>query len=57
MSSLRLVARVPPDKRLAVATAVLKAADREPFALRLDWWARWIFPTVFAALHLVLCTT
>jgi len=41
----------------AVMTAVLKARDREALALSVDRWARWLFPTVFAVLHLVLWTT
>jgi hypothetical protein len=41
----------------AVMTAVLKARDREALALRIDRWARWVFPIMFAALHLVLWTT
>ena len=38
----------------AVVTAVLHASDREAVALRLDRWARWLFPAAFAALHVVL---
>jgi len=41
----------------AVLTAVLKARDREAFALRVDRWARWLFPAAFGVLHLVLWTT
>jgi hypothetical protein len=41
----------------AVMTAVLKARDREALALRVDRWARWVFPITFAALHVVLWTT
>jgi hypothetical protein len=40
----------------AVMTAVLKAGDREALALRVDRWARWLFPAVFGILHLVLWT-
>jgi len=38
-------------------TAVLKAGDREALALRIDRWARWVFPATFAILHVVLWTT
>ena len=41
----------------AVMTAVLKAGDREALALRIDRWARWVFPATFAILHVVLWTT
>ena len=38
----------------AVVTAVLQASDREALALRIDRWARWLFPAAFAALHVAL---
>ena len=41
----------------AVTTAVLKAGGREALALRLDRWARWLFPAAFAALHAALWIT
>ena len=41
----------------AVTTAVLNAGKREALALRLDRWARWLFPLAFSALHLALWTT
>jgi len=41
----------------AVQTAVLKASGRETLALRLDRWARWIFPIAFGVLHLAFWTT
>jgi hypothetical protein len=40
----------------AVTTAVLKAQDRETLALRMDRWARWLFPIAFGALHVVMWT-
>jgi len=40
----------------AVATAVLQASEREALALRIDRWARWLFPAAFAALHVALWT-
>jgi hypothetical protein len=40
----------------AVMTAVLKAREQEALALRIDRWARWVFPITFAILHLVLWT-
>jgi len=40
----------------AVLTAVLQASDREALALRLDRWARWLFPAAFAALHVAMWT-
>lgn len=40
----------------AIMTAVLKARKREELALRIDRWARWVFPSTFAVLHLVLWT-
>ena len=40
----------------AVVTAVLQARDREALALRIDRWARWLFPAAFGALHLALWT-
>ncbi len=41
----------------AVLTGVLNARDRDALSLRIDRWARWIFPIVFATLNLVLWTT
>ena len=38
----------------AVLTAVLQASDREALALRIDRWARWLFPAAFAALHVAM---
>jgi hypothetical protein len=40
----------------AVTTAVLHTSDREALALRLDRWARWLFPAAFAAIHVALWT-
>jgi hypothetical protein len=40
----------------AIATAVLKASERENLALSMDRWARWIFPSLFAVLHIVIWT-
>jgi hypothetical protein len=40
----------------AVATAVLSASNREGLALRTDRWARWVFPGLFAVVHLVVWT-
>jgi len=41
----------------AIATAVLKASERERLALSMDRWARWLFPALFAAVHLAVWTT
>lgn len=41
----------------AVMTAVVAARGRERLALRVDRWARWIFPIAFAGLQLTLWTT
>jgi hypothetical protein len=38
----------------AVATAVLKATDREKLSLTIDRWARVIFPAAFALIHAAL---
>jgi len=38
----------------AVLTAVLQASDREALALRIDRWARWLFPAAFGGLHVAL---
>jgi hypothetical protein len=38
----------------AVLTAVLHTSEREALALRIDRWARWLFPAAFAALHVAL---
>ena len=40
----------------AVQTAVLYARDRQALALRLDRWARWLFPILFGVLHLAFWT-
>ena len=38
----------------AVATAVLTKSNRESLALRIDRAARWVFPMLFVASHLVI---